>query len=606
MTAELLPERARTLPDAFFARARADASRVALRTKALGLWEERTFADYADAVEAVSAGLVALGVTPGAPVGLISENRVEWLYTDLGILAAGAVTCAIYTTSAAEQVGYILAHCGARVVIVENEEQLDKLLVVRETHRIDNIVVIDDKGLFGFDDPTVTTFAALLELGRRERDEAALTARRAAIHPDDLAILVYTSGTTGPPKGVMLSHANILWACAALAASAEAQRDDEFLSFLPLCHIAERIVTVFHQVVNGSLVSFAENLDTIAENLEEVRPSFFFAVPRVWEKMMNAVELRIREATWLKQRMYTWALEVGRAANQHRRDDTPMPSELAAKHAFADRSVLRPLREKLGLDRLRLAVSGAAPISAEVVDYFQAIGVPLVEAYGQTESTALITLNRPGYTAPGEVGRPAEGLELRIAEDGEILAKSPGVMLGYFREEEATASTVRDGWLHTGDVGEIDEAGQLHITDRKKDLIITAGGKNVAPQYIESKLRTSPYIHDAIVIGDGRKFLTALVVLDEDNLIAWAQKSRVQFGAYAELAKSPDVQKLVDEQVRALNATLTHVESIKRFRILERRLDTDEGELTPTLKVRRKVIAEKYAEWIEAMYAGRS
>lgn len=590
---------ATTLVEAFFARTTADADRVALRRKHLGLWEELTFADYRERVEAVSAALVSLGVAAGEPVGLISENRPEWLFSDLGIIAAGAVTCAIYTTSSPDQIGYVLAHCGARVVIVENEEQLDKLLVVREQHPIEHIVVIDEKGLATFSDDSVRSFESLVKVGRSS--DVDLASRRSAIRADDLAILVYTSGTTGPPKGVMLSHTNILWACRALAASAEAQADDEFLSFLPLCHIAERIVTVFHQIVNGSVVSFAENLDTIAENLTEVRPSFFFAVPRIWEKMMSSVELRMREATWFKQRMYAWALEVGREVNAGRRSGG-VSSEGSSRHAVAERTVLRPLREKLGLDRVRMAATGAAPISPEVVDYFQAIGVPLVEVYGQTESTAVITLNAPGFRAPGKVGLPALGLELSIAPDGEILARSPGVMLGYYREEAATAATVQDGWLHTGDVGELDEAGQLHITDRKKDLIITAGGKNVAPQYIESKLRTSPYVHDAIVVGDGRKYLVALIVLDEDNLITWAQKERVQFGAYAELARSPDVARLIDEEVQAVNRTLTHVEALKRFTILERRLDTDEGELTPTLKVRRKVIAEKYAAAIEAMY----
>ncbi|MEQ8276973.1 MAG: long-chain fatty acid--CoA ligase [Deltaproteobacteria bacterium] len=585
-----------TLVEAFFARTTADADRVALRRKHLGLWEELTFAEYAERVEAVSRALVELGVAPGTPVGLIAENRPEWLFTDLGIIAAGAVTCAIYTTSSPEQIGYILSHCGAKVVVVENEEQLDKLLVVRESHPIDHIVVMDEKGLATFSDPGVRSFDAVLELGRNS--DVDLAERRAAIRGDDLAILVYTSGTTGPPKGVMLSHTNIIWACHALKTAAGAFADDEFLSFLPLCHIAERIVTVFHQIVNGSVVSFAEALDTVADNLAEVRPSFLFAVPRIWEKMMNGVELRMREATWFKQRMYAWALEVGREANVCRREGRAPPSAYAA----ADRLVLLPLRDKLGLDRVRMAATGAAPISPEVVDYFQAIGVPLVEVYGQTESSAVITLNSPGFRAPGKVGEPAEGLELRLAEDGEILAKGPGVMLGYFDEAEATARTVQDGWLHTGDVGELDDEGQLHITDRKKDLIITAGGKNVAPQYIESKLRTSAYVHDAIVIGDGRKFLTALIVLDEDNLIAWAQRERVQFGAYAELAKSPDVLRLIDEEVSAVNKTLTHVEALKRFTILERRLDTDEGELTPTLKVRRKVIAEKYADAIEAMY----
>jgi long-chain acyl-CoA synthetase len=593
--------KATTLTAAFFDRARAFGDRVAMRRKCFGLWEEISWRDYERSVRAVATALVGLGVKPGEPVALISENRPEWLMTDLGILSAGAVTCALYTTSSVEQIAYIVGHSGARVVFVEGEEQLDKLLEVRREHPLERIVVFDDKGMRRFADVGVERFDAFMARGLEA--EHGLDARLAAVKPDDLAILVYTSGTTGPPKGVMLSHANIVWACRAIAELVAPQPDDELLSFLPLCHIAERIITVFQQVMNGSIVSFAENLDTVAENLAEVRPHVFFAVPRIWEKLMNAVELRMQDASWSKQSAYTWALGLGRAMNSYRHRHSDAPAGLRLSHALADAGVLLPLRHKLGLDRVRYAISGAAPISGEVIEYFQALGVPLVEGYGQTESTAIIALEPPGFGKPGAVGQPVPGLELRIADDGEILAKSPGVMLGYYRDPDATSATIdEDGWLHTGDVGVVDASGRLMITDRKKDLIITAGGKNIAPQYIESKLRLSAYVHDAVVIGERRKFVTALIVLDEDNLVQWAQESRVQFGSYAELARSPEVHKLVAEEVRKTNDSLTHVEAVKKFRILERRLDRDEGELTPTLKVRRKIIEQKYAPLIEEMY----
>jgi long-chain acyl-CoA synthetase len=594
-------------------RAQAHPDRVALRRKRLGLWEELTWRDYERGVLEVASALIELGVAPGEPVGLVSENRVEWLMTDLGILAAGGVTTAMYTSSSAEQVEYVLSHSGARILLAENEEQLDKALELRARHPLERIVVIDDKGLGRFSDPAVMRWEEFLELGRGalQHNRAAIEERVAAIAPDDLAILVYTSGTTGPPKGVMLSHRSIDWSCRSLEGVIRPSPQDEFLSFLPLCHIAERVITVFNQVVNGSIVSFAENLDTVRENLAEVRPHVFFAVPRVWEKLHSAIELKMRDASFTKKKLYTWAVSVGRRANalrqaalaEGRDPEQAIAAGLRAEHRLADETVLLPLRKKLGFDRLRFAVSGAAPISPEIIDYFQAIGVPLAEGYGQTESSAIITVNPPGRSPLGTVGLPVEGLELRIAEDGEILARSPGVMLGYFKDPEATAATIdRDGWLHTGDVGEIDGTGRLRITDRKKDLIITSGGKNIAPQYIESKLRTSAYVHDAVVIGERRKYVTAIIVLDEDNLIDWAQKNRVQFGAYAELAKSPEVHKLIESEIDAVNKTLTHVEAVKKFRILERRLDRDEGELTPTLKVRRKVVEEKYRELIEGMY----
>jgi len=605
-----------SLPATFFQRARQHAAAVALRRKKLGLWEELRWQDYEAGVRTVAAGLVELGVQPREPVGLISENRVEWLMCDLGILTAGAVTCAMYTTSAAEQVAYIMRHASARILFAENEEQLDKALEVRQSHDIERIIVMEDKGLRRFRDPKVMLWDEFLRMaeGVRESHAAEAEQRLAALQPDDLAILVYTSGTTGPPKGVMLSHRNIDWACRSIANVVKPEPRDELLSFLPLCHIAERTITVYNQVINGSVVNFAENLDTVRENLAEVRPHVFFAVPRIWEKLFNTIELKMRDASFTKRHLYVWAIAVGRAANDARqralregRDpEVAVSPGLRLAHLAADQAVLRPLREKLGFDRTRFAISGAAPISPEVISYFQAIGVPLVEGYGQTESTAIISVNPPGRSPLGTVGLPVDGVELKIdQEDGEICARSPGVMLGYYKEPEATRTAIdADGWLHTGDVGELDATGRLRITDRKKDLIITSGGKNIAPQYIESKLRCSAYIHDAVVIGERRKYVTALVILDEDNLVEWAQRNRVEFGAYADLARSPDVKKLVEQEIELVNKTLTHVESIKRFRVLERRLDRDEGELTPTLKVRRKIIEDKYKALIDDMYRG--
>jgi long-chain acyl-CoA synthetase len=604
----------RTLLEIFFERAKSNSARVALRRKKLGLWEELSWRDYERGVENVSSALVESGIRPGEAVGLISENRVEWLMCDVGILAAGAVTCAMYTTSAVEQVAYILKHSEARLLFVENEEQLDKALEIEKSYpELFRIVVIDDKGLKRFSHPKVVFWEEFIALGASAlaKNDGELAARQGAIKPDDLAILVYTSGTTGPPKGVMLSHRNIVWACSSLGDVVVPEPDDELLSFLPLCHIAERTITVYNQVINGSIVNFAENLDTVRDDLREVRPQVFFAVPRIWEKLYSTIELRMRDASFTKRRVYAWGIGVGRAANEYRQGalregkdpGAGLPPGLAFSFALAEKSVLQPLRDKLGLDRARFAISGAAPISPEVIDFFQAIGVPLVEGYGQTESTAIISVNPPRRSPLGTVGLPVNGLELKIAEDGEILARSPGVMLGYHKEPEATASTIdEDGWLHTGDVGELDATGRLRITDRKKDLIITSGGKNIAPQYIESKLRMSAYIHDAVVIGEKRKYVTALVILDEDNLIEWAQKHRVEFGAYADLARAQEVRKLVEHEVEAINKTLTHVEAIKKFRILERRLDRDEGELTPTLKVRRKIIEQKYGSLIEEMY----
>ncbi|HMJ12804.1 MAG TPA: long-chain fatty acid--CoA ligase, partial [Polyangiaceae bacterium] len=513
MTASVPAEADReTLPALFFARAKLRPDATALRRKRLGLWEEISWRQYAESVRAFAAALIDAGVKPGERVGLICENRAEWLVSDVGILAAGGVTCAMYTTSAAEQIAYIVRHSGTRVIVAENEEQLDKLLPLLDAGDVHRVVVIDPKGLRHFRHDGVMFWDAFLARGGElaaaepERVPSAWAEREKR----DVAILVYTSGTTGPPKGVMLSHENIVWACTCLHGVLGPNEGDEYLSFLPLCHIAERTITVFNQVVNGSVVSFAETLDTVRDNLAEVRPHVFFAVPRIWEKLYNAVELKMRDSTWSKRRAYAWALEVGRlvaaarqrAANAETGAAPALPGTLGVQHAVADFTVLRPLREKLGLDRVRYALSGAAPISPDVISFFQALGVPLVEGYGMTESTAIISTNAIGFQPPGTVGKPVPGLEIQIAEDGEILVSSPGVMLGYFGDAAATREVLADGFLHTGDIGEFDAHGRLRITDRKKDLIITAGGKNIAPQYIESKLRMSAYIHDAVVVGD--------------------------------------------------------------------------------------------------------
>jgi long-chain acyl-CoA synthetase len=602
---------ASVLPEAFFDRARARANAVALRRKRLGLWEEISWREYEQAVRALAASLIEIGVKPGDRVGLIAENRVEWLVSDLGILAAGGVTCAMYTTSSAEQVAYVVRHAEARVVIAENEEQLDKLLPLCRSGELLRVIVMDRKGLRDFRDEAVLFWEEIARSGPPSSEQIALVDRawrqRTA---DDVAILVYTSGTSGAPKGVMLSHGNILWACRSVTNIVKLSEGDEFLSFLPLCHVAERINTVFNQVVHGTVVSFVETLDTVRDNLGEVRPHIFFAVPRIWEKLYNTIELRLRDSPWSKRRAYAWAIELGRLMARARCGGTgarsdrtgTAPATLALQHAIADQTVLAPLRRKLGLDRVRYALSGAAPISPEVVSYFQAIGVPLVQGYGMTETAGVISLNDAGFRAPTTVGKPVPGVELRMAADGEILVRSPGVMLGYFKDEAATEQAISGGFLHTGDLGELDEQGRLTITDRKKDLIITAGGKNIAPQSIESRLRLSPYIHDAVVVGDRRKYVTVLIILDEDNVVAWAQRHRVQFGTYGELAQGEQVAKLVAQELEKINATLTHVEALKQFRVLDRPLSADAGELTPTLKVRRNVVEAKYKDLIESMY----
>lgn len=594
-----------TIPGLFFAQASRRAARVALRRKRYGIWHPITWGEYAAQVRLVANALLALGVQRGERVGLIGENRPEWLYADLGIQAVGAATTGIYTTSSAEQVHYILEHAGCRVFIVDGEEQLDKALEVRgRLPELAHIVVVDPEGLRRFHDPQVLMWDQFLTMGEdfARRRPHALDEALAQIRAEDMAVLIYTSGTTGPPKGAILTHRNLIAATEALEGANAFVPEDEVLSYLPLCHIAERQFSVFLPIRWGYTVNFIENVDTVMQNLAEVAPTVVFGVPRIWEKLFSVVTLRVAENDPLKRGAYWLALRITGAASRRWLDRRPVPAPLRAAARLADGLVLLPLRRRLGLHRVRLAFSAGAPIAPDLLRYFWAIGVPIREIYGQTEDAGPTACHQGDDVKIGTVGRPFPNVEVRIAPDGEILVRGPNVFAGYFRNPEATAEALRDGWLHSGDVGEFDEDGCLKITDRKKDLFITSGGKNIAPQYIENKLKASPYINDAIAIGDGQRYLVALIVLDEENVTKWAQDRRLPFTTYADLATNPEVRTLIDTEVRAVNKTLSGPEQVRRFAILPRRLYQEEGEITATLKVKRKAIMEKYADVIAALY----
>ncbi|MCB2193614.1 MAG: AMP-binding protein, partial [Deltaproteobacteria bacterium] len=490
------------IPQLLFQRVELLGERTAMRLKEFGLWQDISWKTYGDKVRQTAMGMAALGVEPGDTVAVIGENRPEWLYADMGIMAAGGVTSGIYTTNAAEECGYILGHSQAKVYVVEDEEQLDKALEVRgECPNLSKIVVIDTEGLRHFSDPMVIDFEQLLALGR-EHDAAnpgLFETRLAARGPNDLALLIYTSGTTGPPKGAMLSHNNVLWTTKALAKAIPVFQEDELLSFLPLSHIAERMFSVYMHLRFMYTVNFIENTDTVTENVVEVSPTVFFAVPRIWEKYSSAIFIKMKDATWFKRLVFGLALKIGRRRAKARLSEQGVGTALGLAFALAHVAVFKKLKERLGLERVRLAVSGAAPISPDVLRFYHAIGLPLRQVYGQTEDTGPTSIHHGDLIEADNVGPAVPGVEVKIASDGEILVKGDNVFLGYFRNPEATAETLEEGWLHSGDVGELDQRGYLTITDRKKDLIITSGGKNIAPQYIENKLKFSPYINDAVV-----------------------------------------------------------------------------------------------------------
>ena len=529
-----------TAPRMFQSRVQISANQVALRYKKLGIWHDVTWEEYRENVRAVCLGLVALGLEPGEGVSLIGENSPEWVYTDLGTMHAGGITVGVYATNSWEQCQYVVDHSESRFYFVENEEQLDKALRFRDkVPRLERIIVWDIKGLKRFKDPMVMSFDEFLAVGReKDRQDPELFARRwSQIQPSDLARLIYTSGTTGPPKGAMLTHRNITWMAQAMAEGNPVYGQDEFLSFLPLCHIFEQLFTIFMNIRYGAVVNFIESTDTVTDNMREISPTVAYGVPRVWEKYYSGIMIMMSDATWVKRGIFQICLRIGKRYAALKTSYQPISLWLRAAYALAYFATFRKLKERLGFDRVRLAFSGAAPISPDVLRFFQAIGIPLREGYGMTEGTGVTCANQADRVKIGTVGQALPGVEVKIAEDGEICFRGGNVFKGYFKSPEATAEVLeQDGWMHSGDVGELDPQGFLKITDRKKDLIITAGGKNIAPQNIENQLKFSPYINDAVVIGDRRKFLAAIIVIDEDNVVKFTQDNKIQYTTYA----SPD------------------------------------------------------------------
>ena len=580
---------------------------VAMREKHLGIWRSITWREYGERARHVGLGLVALGLKPRDVVSVISDNCPEWVYTDLGTMSVGGVTNGIYTTDSPRQVEYIVNDSGTRFFFAENEEQLDKILEVRtRCPQLVKIVVFDMEGLHAFRDAQVMSFEELLALGARYDREhpGAYDPMVEIAQPDDLAILVYTSGTTGPPKGAMLSHRNIIFQLGYADFIADPRPGDQQLSFLPLSHVAERTFTVFYPLRTGATVNFAESIDTVPENIREVAPAVFFAVPRIWEKFYSGVALRMREATPVGKLAYRWAVGVGTRMAEYRLAGRRPSLGLRLLYRAADFLVLDNIKRSLGLHCTRGAATGAAPIAPELIKWYMGLGIDMREVYGQTENCGLATAMPADRIKLGTVGVARPDTEVRLSADGEILLKGPHVFLGYYKNPAGTAETVVDGWLHTGDVGEIDSDGFVRITDRMKDIIITAGGKNVTPSEIENQLKFSPYITDAVVIGDQRKFLSCLIMLDPDTVAQYAQERNVPFTNFASLCRTREIQDLIRGEIERVNKQVARVEGIKRFHLIEQILTPEDDELTPTMKLKRSLVNRKYKDVIDRMYAG--
>jgi long-chain acyl-CoA synthetase len=595
-----------TLPRLFRHVVALRGDKVAMREKDLGIWRAISWRQYGKRAKEAGLGLVSLGLEPGDVVSIIADNCPEWLYADMGVLSVGAVTNGIYTTDSPKQVEYIVNDSVSRFIFVEDEEQLDKILEVRQRcPALRKIVVLDTEGLHRFRDEQVMSLSELMAMGAAYERENPLAWDRLVerARPGDLAILVYTSGTTGPPKGAMLSHANILFQLGYPDFIARLGEGDDQLSFLPLCHIAERTISVFSPLESGATVNFAESLETVPENIREVGPALFFAVPRIWERFYAGIALRMKDATRLEQAAYRWAIGVGRRVAEHRIEGTEPSLGLRLMRRLADFLVLDNIRRSLGLHRARGAGTGAAPIAPELIKWYLALGIDMREVYGQTENCGLATGMPRGRIKLGTVGIARPDTEVGISPQGEILLKGPHVFMGYYRDPKRTAETIVDGWLHTGDVGVLDNEGFLRITDRMKDIIITAGGKNITPSEIENQLKFSPYIADAVVIGDRRKYLTCLVMLDPETIAQYAQEHSVPFTNFASLCRATPIQRLIAGEIEAVNKEFARVETIKKFRLIEHILTPEDEELTPTMKLKRSLVSRKYKELIDGMYA---
>jgi long-chain acyl-CoA synthetase len=596
-----------TLPKSFMLAVQTRGGAPAMREKTLGIWKTITWNDWLERAQELAYALDAIGLRAGEVASVLANTSPEWNYADMGILCVGGVSSGIYPTDSVKQVEYLINDSRTRVLFVEDDEQLDKALEVRRRcPTLMQIVIFDMQGLDRFRDPMCVSLAEFLDRGRAHRRgrEGLWDAMISARKPEDLAILVYTSGTTGPPKGAMLSHRNIITQMRHAQEVLTYRQGDERLAFLPMCHVAERVAGAYYSIATGVISNFAENPQTVPENIRELQPMLFIAVPRVWERLYSGIMIALKDATVFERWAYAAAIAAGhRIADARLARRRPTALERIG-FAIAYWLVLRNIRISMGIDRCRWLFTGAAPIAPDLIRWYLALGMNMYEVYGQTENTGLATVMPADAIKLGTVGKPVPYGEVRLSPEGEILIRGDFVFMGYLNQPEKTAQTVdRDGWLHTGDVGLIDNEGYLRITDRMKDIIITAGGKNITPSEIENQLKFSPYISDAVVVGDRRPYLTCLVMIDQENVEKFAQDHAVAYTNYASLCRTREVRDLIWTEIEQVNANFARVETIKRFHLIEQQLTPEDAELTPTMKLKRKFVNEKYRQEIEAMYS---
>ena len=583
--------------------------KVAMREKEFGIWQEFSWKEYHDHVKYFSLGMVSLGLQAGDKVAIIGDNRPEWVWGEVAAQAAGAVPLGLYQDSTLKEVSYIIDHSDASFVLAEDQEQVDKILDMKEQlPKVRYIIYSDPRGMRGYKQPFLLDFKEVENFGREleQRDPGLFARNVAAANYEDLAFICYTSGTTGFPKGAMLSFRNFLSMAANLMEVDGKFEKDEFVSFLPLAWIGEQMMCLSSALLTGFTVNFPEKPETVQENIREIGPTIMFSPPRIWENMTSTVQVKVMDASALKRRMYDWALPVGYAYSDAVFRKEAIPPLLRLKQKLAYALVFRALKDRLGLLRIRSASTGGAALGPDVFKFFNAMGVNLKQIYGQTEISGISCIHREGDINFDSVGKPIPETEIRLSDSGEILSRSPSVFLGYYKNPEETEKTLSGGWLHSGDAGYFTEDGQLIVIDRVKDVMHLNDATRFSPQFIENKLKFSPYIKECVCLGNRRDFIASMLCIDYPNVGKWAESRRLSYTTYTDLAAKPEVLELLAKEVEKVNATLPETTRVRKFVPLYKELDADDDELTRTRKVRRAFVGERYKHVIEGMYAGEA
>ncbi|MDT3700924.1 MAG: AMP-binding protein [Thermincola sp.] len=594
-----------TVPKLFLDAVKTRGPRVALREKDFGIWQQLTWDDYYAHVRDFALGLVSLGLKKGDKICIQGENNLEWLFADIAIQASGGVTVGVYPTNPSKEVAYIVNDCEAEIFIGADQENVDKILEVKDqVPKLRYIISMSMKGIKHYNEKMILGFKEVEERGREMgRQKPGLFEEMVAQgQPDDVAVLIYTSGTTGEPKGAVISQRNLVESNRCLADVLKLGENDSYVSYLPLCHALERIFSIVIHILVGYVVSFAESTDTIQKDIQEVAPTFFISVPRIMEKIEGSIRVRVDNTSLLNRWVFNKALKKGYKLAEKALAKQPLSLVDRLWSAVLKIFVFGPVQHYIGLARARFVICGGAPLSPETATFFHALGIPLAELYGMTELSSITCLHRNNNICIGTIGQVIPGWEVKVDEDGELMFRGPGVFQGYYGRPEATMQTLRDGWLYTGDLGAIDADGQVRIIGRKKDIIITSGGKNISPQVIENAIKGSPYIREAVVLGEGQKFIGALIQIEMDVVGNWALNQGIPYATIRDLSHNPQVIELIRQEVNKANQQLARVEQVKKFAFIDRELYHEEGDMTATQKMKRSAIQKKFAALVDAIY----